>query len=657
MNNLWFSSSSSPLPCLPLLYYSLLFIMFGFPLSLSNHELYENCRDTVFRCGNISAGFPFSGGQRVSECGRHGLELRCDNNNNTTTIVISNIEYRVLGIGWDRHILKIAREDLIKYDGLCSPQIATRNSVLDPELFSPGPGYANVTLFYDCQASISSRNLGFFPCDNAGSTYSNVSVGIPNNIQPKGCSANVTVPVLRSSMEGSLNSSLRLKEALNKGVEVQWNWKDSKACGKCNDSGGACGFFGPAENQTMFCYCPFMFENSPDDRQCHRVVSSSSPTSSAQESESESKSKSKSRLNLVFIGFTVVVTITIVLVSALCFFVLRLKGKSLSSHLWKGKKNDNARIEEFITKFGSLAPNRYFYGDIKKMTNKFKDKLGEGGYGSVYKGKLPDGRLVAVKILSEFKENGEEFMNEVASISRTSHVNIVTLLGFCFERSKRALVYEFMPNGSLDGFIYNKGPHNQSRQLEGKTLYNIALGIARGLEYLHQGCNTRILHFDIKPHNILLDENFCPKISDFGLSKLCERKESIIANTGIRGTVGYIAPEVFCRNFGGVSHKSDVYSYGMMLLEMIGGRKNIDIEGSQTSETYFPSWINNHLDQPMNFNLNEVIAEGEEEITKKLFTVSLWCTQTHPIDRPSITEVLEMLQGSLQSFVLPPKPT
>ncbi|XP_052877470.1 PR5-like receptor kinase [Gossypium arboreum] len=287
------------------------------------------------------------------------------------------------------------------------------------------------------------------------------------------------------------------------------------------------------------------------------------------------------------------------------------------------------------------------------MTNKFKDKLGEGGYGSVYKGKLPDGRFVAVKILSEFKDNAEEFMNEVASISRTSHVNIVTLLGFCFERSKRALVYEFMPNGSLDGFIYNKGPRSQSCQLEWKTLYNIAIGIARGLEYLHQGCNTRILHFDIKPHNILLDENFCPKISDFGLSKLCERKESIISNTGARGTAGYIAPEVFCRNFGGVSHKSDVYSYGMMLLEMIGGRKNKNIEGSQTSETYFPLWIYNHLDQPMNCNPNEVISVEEEEITRKLIIVSRWCTQTNPVDRPSMTKVLEMLQGNPQSLVLP----
>ncbi|EOY04140.1 PR5-like receptor kinase, putative [Theobroma cacao] len=318
--------------------------------------------------------------------------------------------------------------------------------------------------------------------------------------------------------------------------------------------------------------------------------------------------------------------------------------------------NHNGSIEAFIKKYGCLAPKRYSYIDIKKMTNKFKDKLGQGGYGSVYKGKLPDGRLVAVKVLSESKGNGEEFMNEVASISRTSHVNIVTLLGFCYEISKRALVYEFMPHGSLDKFIYNQGSMNQPRQLEWKTLYDIALGIARGLEYLHQGCNTRILHFDIKPHNILLDESFGPKISDFGLSKLCERKDSIISMTGARGTAGYIAPEVFCRNFGGVSHKSDVYSYGMMVLEMVGGRKNIDVEVSQTSEIYFPSWVYKHLDQPLDSSLDGVTGEEEEEITRKLIVVSLWCIQTIPSDRPSMTKVLEMLTGSLQSLAIPPRP-
>ncbi|MBA0653337.1 hypothetical protein Goklo_020526 [Gossypium klotzschianum] len=127
--------------------------------------------------------------------------------------------------------------------------------------------------------------------------------------------------------------------------------------------------------------------------------------------------------------------------------------------------------------------------------------------------------------------------------------------------------------------------------------------------------------------------------------------------TGARGTAVYIAPEVFFRNLGGVSHKSDVYSYGMMVLEMVGGRKNVNVEASRTSEMYFSSWIYEHLDQSTNLNINEDIIEEEAEITRKLIAVSLWCIQTNPLDRPSMTRVLEMLQGSLQSLELPPRPT
>ncbi|KAK4477849.1 hypothetical protein RD792_017112 [Penstemon davidsonii] len=215
---------------------------------------------------------------------------------------------------------------------------------------------------------------------------------------------------------------------------------------------------------------------------------------------------------------------------------------------------------------GSLAPKRYNYTQLEKITKSFTDKLGQGGCGSVYKGTLPDDRFVAVKVLNETKSNGEEFINEVASISKTSHVNIVNLLGFCYEKNKRALIYEFMPNKSLDKFICKS---STDCHLAWDNMYKIALGVARGLEYLHRGCNMRVVHFDIKPQNILLDEDFCPKISDFGLAKLCQNKQSILSLLGTRGTIGYIAPEGFSRNFGAVSHKSDVYSYGMTILDML----------------------------------------------------------------------------------------
>ncbi|KAL6320779.1 hypothetical protein AAG906_008779 [Vitis piasezkii] len=284
----------------------------------------------------------------------------------------------------------------------------------------------------------------------------------------------------------------------------------------------------------------------------------------------------------------------------------------------------------------SLKPSRYSYNDIKKLTNHFKDKLGQGGYGTVYKGKLSNEVLVAIKILNDSKGNGEEFINEVGTIGRIHHVNVVRLVGFCADGVKRALIYEFLPNESLEKFIFSTSVKTYS--LGWEKLQDIAIGIAKGIEYLHQGCDQRILHFDIKPHNILLDENFNPKISDFGLAKLCSKDQSAVSMTVARGTMGYIAPEVLSRNFGNASYKSDVYSFGMLLLEMVGGRKNIDVT-METNQVYFPEW-----------------EEGDIKIAKKLTIVGLWCIQWYPIDRPSMKVVVQMLEREGDNLTIPPNP-
>ncbi|KAI3699088.1 hypothetical protein L2E82_43115 [Cichorium intybus] len=289
------------------------------------------------------------------------------------------------------------------------------------------------------------------------------------------------------------------------------------------------------------------------------------------------------------------------------------------------------------------------------MTNSFKVKLGQGGFGSVYKGTLSNGIQVAVKVLNELKGNGEDFINEVASVGRTSHVNIVSLVGFCFEGHQRALIYEFMSNGSLEKLIYDQ-TFSTNNQLGWKKLHEMAIGIARGLEYLHSGCNTRILHFDIKPHNILLDQNLSPKISDFGLAKLFPDKGSMISMSHLRGTPGYIAPELFSRNFGHISHKSDVYSYGMMILEMVGGRKNIEVGADHTSEIYFPYWIYKKIELDEELGLHRSMSSEENEMARKMIIVGLWCIQTDPLIRPTITKALEMLEGDLTSLEIPPKP-
>ncbi|XP_017974878.1 PREDICTED: LEAF RUST 10 DISEASE-RESISTANCE LOCUS RECEPTOR-LIKE PROTEIN KINASE-like 2.4 isoform X3 [Theobroma cacao] len=616
----------------PLPFFLLLLVIVRIPQSLGNPDGYSACRDPRFECGGISIGYPFSGDGIPPGCGHPGLQLYCENN--IVTIEILDVRYQVLHIYEEKQILRIARKDFMT--DFCHPQF--ESSALDSSLFAKTRDCVDVTLLYDCPSVIPS-NIGRYTCNKDSGSRKDVSIILLPAVDPGECASNITVPIPQTSLQGIGNNSSRLEEALKGGFEVQWKL-DSKGCQKCRDTGGTCFF--DLQNQPN-CYCPN--DTGLSLKEC--------PFPNPSQANTDEQDEKKPDVSLIT-GFGIAGAVIAGILLGMGFLCLKQR-KENSVHL-RLPMNHNGSIEAFIKKYGCLAPKRYSYIDIKKMTNKFKDKLGQGGYGSVYKGKLPDGRLVAVKVLSESKGNGEEFMNEVASISRTSHVNIVTLLGFCYEISKRALVYEFMPHGSLDKFIYNQGSMNQPRQLEWKTLYDIALGIARGLEYLHQGCNTRILHFDIKPHNILLDESFGPKISDFGLSKLCERKDSIISMTGARGTAGYIAPEVFCRNFGGVSHKSDVYSYGMMVLEMVGGRKNIDVEVSQTSEIYFPSWVYKHLDQPIDLSLDGVTGEEEEEITRKLIVVSLWCIQTSPSDWPSMTKVLEMLTGSLQSLAIPPRP-
>ncbi|XP_057508032.1 rust resistance kinase Lr10-like [Actinidia eriantha] len=309
-------------------------------------------------------------------------------------------------------------------------------------------------------------------------------------------------------------------------------------------------------------------------------------------------------------------------------------------------------IEGFLRSQNNLRPISYSYSDIKKMTKGFRDKLGEGGYGSVYKGKLRSGRLVAIKVLGKPKANGQEFINEVATIGRIHHTNVVQLIGYCAERSKRALVYDFMPNGSLEKYIFSQ---EGTISLSCEQMYEISLGVARGIEYLHRGCDMQILHFDIKPHNILLDEDFTPKVSDFGLAKLYPTEDSIVLLTAARGTMGYMAPELFYKNIGGVSYKADVYSFGMLLMEMVGRRRNLNALADHTSQIYFPSWIYDQFNEERAIEMGET-TEDERVMVKKMVIVALWCIQMKPSDRLSMTKVVKMLEGNVEQLRMPPKP-
>ncbi|KAG6745609.1 hypothetical protein POTOM_050107 [Populus tomentosa] len=204
-------------------------------------------------------------------------------------------------------------------------------------------------------------------------------------------------------------------------------------------------------------------------------------------------------------------------------------------------------------------------------------------------------------------------------------------------------------------FVKSKAILGKSVPLGWKKLQDFSLGVTRGNESLHQGCDQRILHFDIKLQNILLVENCNPKISDFGLAKLCSKVQSDVSMTTARGTVAYIAPEVFSRNLGNACYKSDVHFFGMVLLAIIGGRKNTDDTVENTGQVYFPEWIYNCLGVGEEPRLR--IQEAEDaEIAKKLAIVGFWCIQWHLMDRPSMKTEVQMLEGEGNIFAMPQNP-
>ncbi|KAH9323842.1 hypothetical protein KI387_018481, partial [Taxus chinensis] len=236
-----------------------------------------------------------------------------------------------------------------------------------------------------------------------------------------------------------------------------------------------------------------------------------------------------------------------------------------------------------------MFPRAFTYKELQIATRNFKDKLGSGGFGSVFRGTLPDGLLVGVKRLEGTVHGEKQFRAEISTVGNIQHVNLVRLQGFCAQGSQRLLVYDYMPNGSLNSFLFSN--NNQAGKaiipLDWKTRFKIALGTARALVYLHEECRDRIIHCDIKPENILLDEYFCPKVADFGLAKLMGRDFSRVLTT-TRGTRGYLAPEWISGM--PITAKADVYSFGMTLFEIISGRRNLDLDEEESSRIVFPPW-------------------------------------------------------------------
>ncbi|XP_052291183.1 rust resistance kinase Lr10-like isoform X1 [Citrus sinensis] len=604
-----------------------LFCLLMFVFSTSEIEArkleVEKCSSSCGDGKNISYPLHLKGDP--AGCGHPELELSCESNK---TILESNSgKYYVKRISYDKSTISVVDANLAY--GSCS---------FPSTSFSP-PGlifryYFDYNLnsyayYVNCSSNIVDQAYAKVPC--LSNNQSNVYVYVaPDFIEtthlPDSCAFITKVPVV---LNGSVDkpSYEDLRKLLESGFDLTWSdWSWSLPMThffpECND------YYGGIIRK-FICY--------QDDILFHEI-------------SRRSYRNIESRLGVwisFLLGFPVdVLIIGRFILAPIVFLVFLI-------HKYRTTLQTVDNIEKFLHNQQSWMPKRYSYPEIIAVTNHFTHKLGQGGFGSVYKGQLHTGGLIAVKMLANSKFSGEEFINEVSTIGRIHHVNVVQLLGFCSEGSKRALVYEYMPNGSLDRHIFPKESRGQSFCWE--KLHEVALGTARGIEYLHNGCDVCILHFDIKPHNILLDHNFIPKVSDFGLAKFHPKENDFVSISATRGTIGYIAPELISRNFGTVSCKSDVYGFGMVLLEMAGGRRNSNMHATRSSKAYFPSWVYDQLNKGGDLELRNV-TEIESMIARKLCMIGLWCIQVKAADRPSMTKVLEMLEGSIDDLQMPPRP-
>ncbi|KAI3487662.1 hypothetical protein L1887_48360 [Cichorium endivia] len=355
-----------------------------------------------------------------------------------------------------------------------------------------------------------------------------------------------------------------------------------------------------------------------------------------------------SNTTIIVIIIVVIVTVCIVIVIASICIFMKLR-----------KKRQNPPTGNIKTKamdIGTVECLQYDFSTIEAATNNFSkdNKLGKGGFGAVYKGKLGDGQEIAVKRLARDSGQGDiEFKNEVLLVAKLQHRNLVRLLGFSIEGSERLLIYEFLPNASLDRFIFDPTKHII---LDWEKRYKIIKGVAKGLLYLHEDSRLRIIHRDLKASNILLDAEMNPKIADFGMARLFNPEETEGDTNRIVGTYGYMAPEYAMH--GQFSVKSDVFSFGVLVLEMVTGQKNQYNRNGESIEDLlsyaWKSWQNGTVSNIINRTLMTG-SSSLQDITRSIH-IGLLCVQENSNDRPTMASVVRMLDTSSLSLEVPSEP-
>ncbi|VAH45143.1 unnamed protein product [Triticum turgidum subsp. durum] len=347
------------------------------------------------------------------------------------------------------------------------------------------------------------------------------------------------------------------------------------------------------------------------------------------------------------LAITLPIVAAILAAVVICLYLWRRKSKPArkASLSYPTNPEDIQSIDSLILDLSTL----------RAATDNFdeRNKLGEGGFGVVYKGILPDNEEIAVKRLSQSSRQGiEELKNELVLVAKLQHKNLVRLLGVCLEEQEKLLAYEYMPNKSLDTILFDP---DRSSQLDWGMRFRIVNGIARGLQYLHEDSQLKIIHRDLKASNVLLDSEFNPKISDFGLARLFGSDQSHDVTNRVVGTYGYMAPEYAMR--GNYSIKSDVFSFGVLILEIVTGKRNsIAYDSEQAVDLLSLVWEHWTMGTIVEIMDSSMTSHSPGDQMLKCMHIGLLCVQEDPADRPMMSVVTVMLSSSTVSLQAPSRP-
>ncbi|KAI3733932.1 hypothetical protein L6452_13391 [Arctium lappa] len=605
---------TKPTPINPLFFTFFLF----FKQSLSSDPDYEACVPN--RCSvngpNISYPF-FIYGLQNSTCGYPGLELHC--RNGSPILRISENDFRVLHIDYDNRNLRLQSTAILPDQTLsCSSNV--RNLTLDPNRFQLNNATTtNLVFISNCLNNTNTTTLDRYRIRSCEKSVELVMLANDTNLRTATeiCGSGggaVKTPVELGGGEGVVDGE-NYAEVMRRGFVLSWFAAD---CGVCRENGGRCGF-----NTTAFqfrCFCP--------DRP-HMVSCKPEPTIST------AKSTNHTPIIIAVVCGSVFALLAVFIAAV---FMIRRGYKRKAFAYFSSK--DKSRDLEDASVFGVPV---FSYTELQDATHNFdpSQELGDGGFGTVYYGKLRDGREVAVKRLYEHNyKRVQQFMNEVDILTRLRHKHLVSLYGCTSRRSRELLlVYEYISNGTVADHLH--GELVKTIPLTWPIRMKIAVETASALVYLHA---SEIIHRDVKTNNILLDHNFCVKVADFGLSRLLPNDMTHVS-TAPQGTPGYVDPEYHqCYQ---LTDKSDVYSFGVVLIELISSMPAIDISRSREEI----SLANMAINRIQKCALDELIDpflrsnSDTERMTRLVAELAFRCLQFDSDSRPTMIEVLEVLKG------------